>query len=297
MEKSKRIRHLFILLPLFLLSEEITAQLVNNPWPQRVLLTNDNGIDDPKLKALARAFSTITETYIVAPSKDQSGTTHFMSVWQTGELTSRQVFMDEHITAYSVDGYPADCVFLALHGLLAHKVPDLVLSGINDGPNLGQSWLGSGTVGAARIASSYGVPAIAVSGLDEGIEGSLSAVVEWILRFCESKLVRELKPPQYLTISIPRIKPSDIKGVKLSERSGPSVKYRFEKQKNHQQDVWKLGVEHRTESFPQNTDTFLHAKGYIVVVPMQAQEIEQSMLSRWKNRIHEIPKWTGGDDE
>ena len=92
--------------------------------------------------------------------------------------------------------------------------PDLVISGINTGPNTSDTWVASGTVGAARIAASLGVPAIAVSGVDIKIPGSLETAVNWVVRLAQSAIVRDLRPPQYLTVSLPRIPPKEIKGIR-----------------------------------------------------------------------------------
>lgn len=106
-----------------------------------------------------------------------------------------------------------DCILLALKGLMKDNPPDLVISGINGGPNLGFDWLASGTIGAARIAAYWGVPSIAVSGMKEEIPGALDAAVNWVVKLSQSDLVRQLKPIQYLTVSIPYIPLVEIKGI------------------------------------------------------------------------------------
>jgi 5'-nucleotidase len=116
-----------------------------------VLITNDNGIEDVKIVELARAFSEIAETYVVAPLEDRSGSTHYLTVTQRGSFRVERRQIGKGIHAYAVDGFPADCVVLALTGIMKDSPPDLVISGINGGPNLGKDWLFSGTIGAARV--------------------------------------------------------------------------------------------------------------------------------------------------
>jgi len=167
-----------------------------SPWPKRVLITNDDGIDDPKMKALALAFTKVAETYVIAPLKECSGTAHHISAFSRRSLAVEPRPLGEKIRAFGVDGYPADCVLLALRGIMKNSPPDLVISGINDGPNLGFDWLASGTIGAARVAAYWGVPAIAVSGLKEDVTGSLEAVIHYAVQLAQSELVRQLKAGQ-----------------------------------------------------------------------------------------------------
>ena len=153
-------------------------------WPKRVLITNDDGIDDIGIATLARAFSRVSETIVIAPLGDRSGSGNYTSLGPKkyyAELEARN--LGQGVVAYGLDGFPADCVYFALQGMLREDPPDLVISGINGGPNLGADWFGSGTVGAARVAAFVGVPALAVSGLLRDDPKAVEAVAEWIVRF------------------------------------------------------------------------------------------------------------------
>src|SRR5215207_5909657 len=89
-----------------LLNLSVIALAQNNPYPKRVLITNDNGIDDPKMHALARAFAKVSETYVSASLQDRTGTTHYVSQNRKYEVERR--FLGEGIIAYGVDGTPAE---------------------------------------------------------------------------------------------------------------------------------------------------------------------------------------------
>jgi 5'-nucleotidase len=123
---------------------------------RHVLLTNDDGYQAEGLRALAAALEGFATVSIVAPSKEQSGTAQ--------SLTLRQPIVCNKIAPreWAVEGTPADCVIVALHKLLAEK-PDLLISGINHGANLGENVYYSGTVGAAREGALHHVPSIAMS--------------------------------------------------------------------------------------------------------------------------------------
>jgi 5'-nucleotidase len=285
---------LLLLISLILLSQNfVYTQSTNSHWLKKVLITNDDGIDDPKIIELARAFSKIAETVVVAPIGDRSSSSHYLSVFSKYSLNVEHRKIDEKITAYGVDGYPADCVFLALNGLLKDSPPDLVISGINGGPNLGFDWIASGTIGAARIAAFWGVPSIAVSGLKEGIPGSLEFITEWLVRLAQSKIVSELKPKQYLTISFPRIPPSEIKGIKVSKRADILLEFemsKISKEKSHNgTEVWQLNPPKQVLTFDKNSDAAYYNAGYIVIVPMIADEHDNILLNFINDNLKMLP--------
>ena len=122
----------------------------------RVLLSNDDGVNAPGLAALAAAFPD-DEVWVVAPDREQSASSHAISLHRP----LRIVQVGER--RFSVDGTPTDAVYLALNHVLRGRPPDLVLSGVNHGPNLGNDVLYSGTVAAAMEGALLGVSAIAVS--------------------------------------------------------------------------------------------------------------------------------------
>jgi 5'-nucleotidase len=132
--------------------------LYNAPILNRVLLTNDDGYDAPGLAILEQVAVTLArEVWIVAPAEDQSGTSHSLSLHEPLRVRRKG---DRR---FSVRGTPGDCVAVAIGRLMANAPPDLVLSGINRGANLGTETVFSGTVGAAMTSMLLGTPAIALS--------------------------------------------------------------------------------------------------------------------------------------
>lgn len=166
----------------------------------RVLLTNDDGIDAPGLAALAKACSGWAgRTIVVAPKDPHSGCGH--RVTTDRPLMLEQVGPDR----YFVDGTPADCVRLALTALFAHgSGPDWVLSGINAGGNLGVDIHHSGTVAAAREAALHGVPAVAASHYhrrEQPIDWGRAAC--WMAGVLEGLLGRELGGGEFWNVNLP----------------------------------------------------------------------------------------------
>ena len=121
-----------------------------------VLVTNDDGISAPALRPMREELSALGRVMIVAPDRDQSATSHSLTLHRPFRIHRH----DEDM--YSVDGTPTDCVVTAFHGLL-DEPPALVVSGINHGPNMGEDVFYSGTVAAAIEGTLQGVPAIAAS--------------------------------------------------------------------------------------------------------------------------------------
>ncbi|RMT83392.1 5'/3'-nucleotidase SurE [Pseudomonas viridiflava] len=125
---------------------------------ERILLTNDDGINAPGLKILERiACQLANEVWVVAPLLDQSGASHSLSLHTPLRLSSHGN------RRFAVNGTPGDCVAMALGHLLNHDRPDLILSGVNRGTNLGVETVFSGTVGAAMTGLLFGIPSIALS--------------------------------------------------------------------------------------------------------------------------------------
>lgn len=287
------IRFLF---PVLLAFVSLSAALPNgDPAPAdvvrpRVLITNDNGIQDPKLIALAKAFSTRAETWVVAPAEDQSGSGAFLKLPRVGAVAVERRDLGTGIEAFAVDGHPADCVLVAAAGILRDRPPTLVVSGINGGPNLGADWMFSGTIGAARVAALVGFPAIAVSGLDDDVPGAVEAAVDWVVRFSEHPAVREMEPGDYLTVSLPPVGPSQVSGIRIADRAplhrGPGLEY------DEAEGVCKIvGMASREVILSATADERLHADGMVVVVPMHASEVNDVRLLEWMRKDPGLPTW------
>ena len=252
------------------------------PFSGRVLITNDNGIDDPKLVALARAFARRAEVWVVAPAEDRSGSGNYLTVTRTGRLAVEERDLGAGIRAFAVDGFPADCVVLALLGIMRDAPPDLVVSGINGGANLGIDWLFSGTIGAARVAALTGIPAMAVSGLEDDIPGAVDAAAAWVVRLAGHELMQDLGPAGYLTVSMPRVPPDRIRGVRLADRAPIRTVPRMETAGG---GVWRVtGEQDLGVPLPFDSDQALWDDGYIAVIPMRADEVDHARLLEWRRR-------------
>ncbi len=173
-----------------------------------ILITNDDGILAKGLSVLAEACSKVGSVTVVAPDREQSGTSHSLTLHRPLRPVRRPD------GAYQVDGTPTDCVLLAT-GSLLDATPDFVFSGINHGPNMGEDVLYSGTVAAAMEGLSLGLRAVAISFAGGDLE-ILDSQQEWI-----EQLVREVANADFpaetlLNVNLPPVPADRIKGIRIT---------------------------------------------------------------------------------
>src|SRR5690349_11196947 len=166
-----------------------------------ILLTNDDGIRHPGLVAMYRELTRLGEVHVVAPETVQSATGHGVTL-NTPLLTDR-VTVEDTFTGVAVDGRPADCVKLAVSQILPRQ-PDLVISGINSGANVGINVIYSGTIAAAIEAAFLGLPSIALSlYLRNDIPADYPRAAVFGRQAVERILQAGLKPGQVATVNVP----------------------------------------------------------------------------------------------
>lgn len=183
----------------------------------RVLLTNDDGIYSPGLWAQAEKLNPLAETIIVAPDREKSGIGTAVTLHRPLRMNRVRPLVGE-IETYTVEGTPADCVILALETLCKNKKLDLIVSGINEGSNLGHDVFISGTVGAALHGFFHGIPSIALSiaalkDLQLEVASGLGAILvsEWLSKN------RALLPENFLlNINLPNLPADKIKGIEIT---------------------------------------------------------------------------------
>jgi 5'-nucleotidase len=182
----------------------------------KILLTNDDGIFADGLRAASMELSRIGEVYVVAPDKEMSATGHGITVHRPLRVQETEAYGGKK--AWAVDGTPSDCVKLAVECLLDGP-PDVVVSGINRGSNLGTDVLYSGTVSAAIEGVIYGIPSIAMSLALPG-EASETPYYDFAAIF-SSKIVQKvitkgLPPDTLLNINVPSLPREKIKGIEIT---------------------------------------------------------------------------------
>lgn len=190
----------------------------------RILLSNDDGYQSPGIRILHKALTAIHEVTIVAPDRDRSGASNSLTLHRPLRAIETEAGI------YCVDGTPTDCVHLAITGLLEEE-PDMVISGINAGPNLGDDVLYSGTVAAAMEGRFLGLPAIAVSSASYNPE-NLDATCHRVARLVEALAADPLPGNMILNLNFPDLP---------AEQLGPAC-------------ITRLGSRHKAEPVVQERD-------------------------------------------
>jgi 5'-nucleotidase len=182
--------------------------------PLRILLTNDDGIAAPGLWALAEELKAMAEVIVVGPDREQSGVGTSVTLHQPLRVRKVRPAVPD-IETYAVEGTPADSVIIALKLLLKDRI-DLVVSGINEGSNLGTDVLISGTVGAAFQAYFYGLPAIAISvGSFDNLHFEVASRMAALLA---GQLAGGKLPPRFLlNVNLPNLPIDQIAGIEVTE--------------------------------------------------------------------------------
>jgi 5'-nucleotidase len=243
----------------------------------RILVTNDDGVNAEGIKRLRRAMSRIGEVVVVAPETQKSGASHALTL--SDPLRSHRI--DDSTLA--VDGTPTDCVLLAMRGLLDRK-PDILVSGMNHGPNLGDDVTYSGTVAAAFEGTLLGLPSIAISvaSWEKCDFDSAERFAEIITR---KVLEHGLPEGTLLNVNVPSLPPGEIKGVRVT-KLGKRV-YRdavVKKQDPRGRDYYWIGGQPPIWCEGEGTDFEAVEEGMVSVTPLQLD------LTDYKS-IHMVRVW------
>lgn len=194
----------------------------------QILITNDDGIMAPGLQVLARTMSKLGEVLIMAPETERSAAGHGITIWDP--IRIKEVSLKGISQAFAISGTPADCVKLAVQEFMPEKC-SLVVSGINNGPNLGTDVLYSGTVSAAIEGVILGIPSIAVSLATADCAHDFSAAAEITLQLvkhlCEKK--DTLPAGTLLNVNVPPVEKKLMQGIKVTRLGLREYKNVFDK--------------------------------------------------------------------
>lgn len=247
-----------------------------------ILVTNDDGITAPGIRALVDVASSIGEVVVVAPDSPQSGMGHAITVSDPIRLHPAKVF--EGIRAYECSGTPADCVKLAKHVVLKDQLPDICISGINHGSNASINIIYSGTLSAAMEASLEGIPSIGFSLLDYAYDAEFDAAKPFIKELIEWVLENGMDEGNLLNVNIPNIPREEIKGLKVCRQADARWVEEFSEAADPrgQKYYWLTG-RFVNEDPGEDTDIKALEKGYISVVPSMHDLTNYKAISKVKD--------------
>lgn len=242
----------------------------------KILLSNDDGYQSPGLRILARELEGLGEITVVAPDRDRSGASNSLTL-----SVPVRVRRSENGFIF-LEGTPTDCVHIAITGLLEEE-PDLVVAGINHGPNLGDDVIYSGTVAAAMEGRFLGLPAMAVS-IDSHEPKHLETAARIVSRLVANLAEVSLGPSVILNVNVPDLPYDRIKGVQATRlghrhKAEPVTKVR-DPRGNVLYWVGPAGPE---QDAGPGTDFYAVRNGYVSVSPLQVDLTRQSVLEPLAN--------------
>ncbi|MHB1354235.1 MAG: 5'/3'-nucleotidase SurE [Thiobacillus sp.] len=228
----------------------------------RILLSNDDGYFAPGLAALAEALAPLAEVTVVAPERDRSGASNSLTL-------DRPLMLRQAPSGfYYVNGTPTDCVHLAVTGMLDH-LPDMVISGINHGANMGDDTIYSGTVAAATEGYLLGIPSIAVSLANHNAVyfDSAARVVGDLVRRLQNNPPTE---PTLLNVNVPDRAWDAVKGIRVTRLGKRHKAESVVKTSNPRgQTVYWVGAAGAAQDAGEGTDFHAVADGYVSITPLQ----------------------------
>jgi len=238
----------------------------------RILVSNDDGVLARGLELLADVCSTVGQVTVVAPDREQSGTSHSLTLHRPLRATRRAD------GAFQVDGTPTDCVMLALGTLLPDK-PDWVISGVNHGPNMGEDVLYSGTVAAAMEGLAAGIPSIAVSYGSFDLE-HLASHRDLLRRVIERIVQVERFPKDtLLNVNLPGIPGDQVKGIKVTNLGNRVFHEEIATMKDPWgREIYWIGGGHVTWSGGGDSDFRAVRDGYVSVTPLHVDMTNYDLL-------------------
>ena len=246
----------------------------------KILLSNDDGYQAPGLLALYEALQGLAQVEVIAPEQNNSAKSNALTLHSP-------LYVQRASNGFRyVNGTPADCVHIALTGLLDYR-PDLVLSGINNGANMGDDTLYSGTVGAAMEGYLFGIPAIAFSQVERDW-GHLDAAARKVRELVQSMLQQQLvtTKPWLLNVNIPNLPYESIGGVKLCRLGRRHVAEKvIQQQSPRGQTMYWIGAAGAVKDDADGTDFHATAQGHMAITPLQVDLTDHDALGYWGQTV------------
>jgi 5'-nucleotidase len=249
----------------------------------RILLSNDDGVHAPGLKILQKELKKFGDVWVVAPLEEMSTTGHSLTLHKP----LRMIPMGDRF--YGVSGSPADCVYLGIRQVLK-GMPDLVVSGINRGANLGQDVYYSGTVSAAREACILGLPAMAVSlavDFNSKIDESrlhFETAAKVALKVARQMMKLELPKHTLLNLNVPDRPLKRVKGIRFARQGFRFYSGSILRRKDHRgKDYYWVGGQYRGFRREDGTDCTAIEDGYASLTPLKLDSTDLQCLAEFES--------------
>ncbi|SMB94634.1 5'-nucleotidase /3'-nucleotidase /exopolyphosphatase [Desulfonispora thiosulfatigenes DSM 11270] len=243
-----------------------------------ILVTNDDGIKAEGIKQLVNSLQEVATITVVAPTQEKSACGHGITVIEPIKVSRYD--WGQNINAFAIDGTPADCVKLGLNSLL-RTPPDLVVSGINKGANLGTDVLYSGTVSAAIESVIHDIPALAFS-LDTYVGNDFMLAQDVVKYLCKEMLTKRLAHDTLLNINIPYIEKSQLKGFKATKLGERKYKNIYVKETDDEKNDYYLlkGKALKSDLTDEEIDIIAIKNNYVSITPIHLDLTNYQLIEK-----------------
>ncbi len=247
-----------------------------------ILVTNDDGIHAPGVRALIEVMNELGEVYVIAPDSPQSGMGHAVTINSTLHLEEMKIDNGPQ-KEWSCSGTPADCIKIAKQQILP-RTPDLCVSGINHGSNSGINVIYSGTMSAAIEAGIESIPAIGFSLRDFSYNADFEPAKVFVKKIAQAVLKNKLPQNIVLNVNIPNGKLEEIKGIKICRQAKSAWVEEFDKRTDPRGKIyyWLTGYLKNLDE-GKDTDEYALAENYVSVVPVKADLTSHQSIETIKN--------------
>ncbi|GEP91045.1 5'-nucleotidase /3'-nucleotidase /exopolyphosphatase [Chitinophaga terrae (ex Kim and Jung 2007)] len=250
-----------------------------------ILVTNDDGITAPGIRALIEAVKPLGKVVVVAPDSPQSGKGHAITIGIPLRLNEVDIFGG--IEAWQCSGTPVDCVKLARDKIL-HGKPDICVSGINHGANHSINVIYSGTMSAAMEAAIEGIPSVGFSYLEYSYDADFSLPKEIAHEVTRKMLASQLPEGSLLNVNIPVVSKKEYKGLRLCRQADAKWVEEFDERRDpHGKKYYWLTGEFKNRDSGEDTDVWALENNYASVVPVQFDLTNYTLKKRleqeWSN--------------
>jgi 5'-nucleotidase len=279
--RTKRVKFLLVFSIVCFLIIACTGKESPAPPPAsllKILISNDDGVDAPGIAALFEKLAPLGRVTVAAPNRNYSGAGHSMP----SNLPIMVEEMEKNGSKwYAIDGTPVTCVRLALESLLTEK-PDIVVSGINRGENIGLVTFYSGTTACAREASIKGIPSIAVS-LQNSPVMDYKEAAGFVAELVRGLRTSGFKPGLFLNVNYPALPKDKIKGTIITRQDLQCPIQTFEKRVSPRGKVYFWSLYRELSQAPEKTDVWALANGYISITPLQIDQTNSREMEDLKS--------------
>ena len=247
-----------------------------------ILVTNDDGITAPGIRALISVMNEIGDVVVVAPDSPQSAMGHAITINSTLHCDSIKIDEGPQIE-YSCSGTPADCIKMGINEILKRK-PDICVSGVNHGSNSSINVIYSGTMSAALEASIEGIPAIGFSLLDYRWNADFDVIKPFIKKITKAAMKEGIPKGNALNVNFPKLIESEIKGIKICRQAKAHWVEKFDKRKSPQgKEYYWLTGEFINQDEGEDSDEWALKNGYISIVPVKFDMTDYSNIKKLNN--------------